>query len=995
MEMFTSREERSLLASAAELAVSERPFREIVPALCASLAEALRVAEVTIFLREDDAFRPAGNPASVEPWFGAAAREALQRRRLTYKNRQAVAPLRSGDREIGVVAIGCGAPLDPEDVSLVETWASIVALRIHSDVVETDNARLFSIAGRDQLTGIANRRTFDAHLLSSWDRARRSGASLSLVLVDIDFFKSYNDRYGHLAGDTALYHVAQALQACLHRPNDLLARFGGEEFVVVLEDAGEEGAVVVAEQMRRAVIELQIANDRSQVGYVTMSAGIASERPRHEDSISALLSRADAALYQAKDGGRNRVVGPTYRSEGPAVLRRGAGTNDIALSHTSFVGRENDLTRLRQSIVRSRLVTLTGLGGAGKSRLSTRAAADLTEFFPDGLWYADLSSAMGTRDSLTAIAIALGLKERPNASLFESVVSRLKSQQALVVLDGCERACPALRETIHDVLSATNHLHVLLVSRETFGLPGEAVVRIGGLEEGDAVELFLARARASGETSFDSSAIAAICREVDFLPLAIEIVAARAATLPVEKLQLVLTTRLIALKSLDDVVDWSVKLLDERHRELIADLSVFAADFSAAAAFEVAGASAADLEAFENKSLLSRVPSEGEKRYRLLDTTRDVMRGRVTKRKLEVLREKHFRYYAALARATVPAVIVMEREQLRAALIYAEEIGDTVALLRLATDLAPHYLQLGFISEGLNWLRLGIANADDGTTPEVMALACRQAGMLARRINDIDAAREYNTRALELMRRTENAAGVTSALNGLALIAHMTGEFDRAEILYGEALAAHKRSGDALGIAQVTNNMAGLALYRGRYDDAYRLFTEALAKAEVAGNEKLRALTISNIAELRLLQQRYAEAAVMARESLEIRLASAEKPGLAASWLTLGHALIAQSATQDAWAPLRESLLLYYEMGDRRGVAAAIYGIVRLLLVRGRTQEASLLFSSAESIYAGVGVPMFGADRIVRDANARELVCNAGPVLDYEDAFEYALATFQ
>jgi diguanylate cyclase (GGDEF)-like protein len=165
------------------------------------------------------------------------------------------------------------------------------------------------LASSDSLTQIANRRRFDEYLDQEWQRMAREGAPLSLILCDIDFFKTYNDTYGHQAGDNCLQQVAQAISFAVKRPADLVARYGGEEFAVILPHTDAQGSAQIAEKIRSQVQVLQIAHAGSQVSqYITLSLGVASTVPAYESSPAVLIAAADKSLYQAKAEGRDRVV---------------------------------------------------------------------------------------------------------------------------------------------------------------------------------------------------------------------------------------------------------------------------------------------------------------------------------------------------------------------------------------------------------------------------------------------------------------------------------------------------------------------------------------------------------------------------------------------------------------------------------------------------------------------------------------------------------------
>ncbi|MEG3988447.1 PleD family two-component system response regulator [Microcoleus sp. S28C3] len=175
------------------------------------------------------------------------------------------------------------------------------------------NIKLQCLASLDSLTGVANRRQFDESLNKDWQRMARDQLPLSLILGDIDYFKKYNDTYGHLAGDFCLQQVAQAISRAIKRPADILARYGGEEFAVILPNTKAEGALKVAEAMRHEVLDLKIAHPQSAVNkYVTLSLGVSSVVPQHTSDPSILIAAADKVLYEAKEQGRNRSIVKTF-----------------------------------------------------------------------------------------------------------------------------------------------------------------------------------------------------------------------------------------------------------------------------------------------------------------------------------------------------------------------------------------------------------------------------------------------------------------------------------------------------------------------------------------------------------------------------------------------------------------------------------------------------------------------------------------------------------
>lgn len=181
------------------------------------------------------------------------------------------------------------------------------SLLVMTRKLDAANHELRRLASLDGLTGIANRRQFDEVLTREWRRATRQGSELSVLMCDIDFFKQYNDAYGHLVGDEALRLISQALTAAMDRGGDLIARYGGEEFAAVLPETSTGGALFVAERMKQAIDQLKLPNTGSPFGHITASFGIASVVPKPDTSPLTLLDAADHALYEAKHAGRNRV----------------------------------------------------------------------------------------------------------------------------------------------------------------------------------------------------------------------------------------------------------------------------------------------------------------------------------------------------------------------------------------------------------------------------------------------------------------------------------------------------------------------------------------------------------------------------------------------------------------------------------------------------------------------------------------------------------------
>jgi predicted ATPase len=390
------------------------------------------------------------------------------------------------------------------------------------------------------------------------------------------------------------------------------------------------------------------------------------------------------------------------RQQVPAAVPRRAQHN-LPVRLTSFVGREQDLAALDGLLGQARLVTVTGAGGAGKTRLAVEFAAAAADRFGDGVWLAGLAGITDPGLVPAQVMAALGVRQTSEMPVIEALRYRLRTAEVLLVLDNCEHlpgACPALAA---DLLGACPGLRVLATSREPLGVPGEAIFPLPPLavppEGADpqalavapAVRLFLARSALArpGAAAAPPAVVARICRAVDGLPLAIELAAARAGVLSAEEIQARLADmfRFLALprptadprhRALGAAIGWSYELLTEQQRRGFRALSVFAGGFGLAAAAAVCcgGDQAAALDLVDmlaGKSLVVAEPAAGGTRYRLLETIRQYAAGRLAEAgEATRVRDRHVQAFLGLAeRERELPVLVREQDNFRAALDHA------------------------------------------------------------------------------------------------------------------------------------------------------------------------------------------------------------------------------------------------------------------------------------------------------------------------------------
>lgn len=353
--------------------------------------------------------------------------------------------VRSEFGAVRLLAVFCSPPQDYSHLT------DVVALALHARFANQS-------ASIDALTGVHNR--------SALERKLSGAVSGAIAILDVDNFKSYNDTYGHMAGDAVLRRVAHAASASLQSAGDFFARFGGEEFVAVLDCKALSHAITAAEHMRDAVRALNIPHSGGKGGRVTVSVGVAMPSPG--ERTADVLARADAELYRAKVAGRNRVCANGYASTSSAG----------EASHAPFLpvfGRERELLEVHALLKPGASVTLTGPAGIGKSRLAFQIACEAAARF-ERVGFIDVWSIMDGAD-------------------LSRSAQEFTGSGSLVVLDGCEHVVDSAQNVIEALLQAG--AAVLVTSRTSLGHPGEMVSRLGPVDEAAAIALL----RAAGESA--------------------------------------------------------------------------------------------------------------------------------------------------------------------------------------------------------------------------------------------------------------------------------------------------------------------------------------------------------------------------------------------------------------------------------------------------------------------------------------------------------------
>ncbi len=594
---------------------------------------------------------------------------------------------------------------------------------------------------------------------------------------------------------------------------------------------------------------------------------------------------------------------------------------------TSFIGRHRELAEVKHLLASSRLLTLTGAGGCGKTRLALRAARDLLGEFPDGVRLVELAALADGALVAQAAAAALDVREEARNPLIETLAGALKDRHALIVLDNCEHVLRASSSLVEAILRSCPAVKILTTSREPLGIAGERCWRVPSLSmpepsaapsapSSEAVRLFADRASAVSPsfalTGENEPAIAQICRRLDGIPLAIELAAARVRVMSVHQVAARLDDRFRLLtggsrsavprqRTLAALIDWSYDLLTEPERALLRRLSVFAGGWTLEAAGAVSPGDEYEtldlLTQLVDKSLVIADDSPREKRYRMLETVRQYAADRLLaapQRDESVdARDRHAAWYLGLAeRAEMHlqgrdqgawlARLELEHDNLRTAWDWlATRPAGGAAILSLGGALWRFWVTRGHLTESRRRLAEALARADTSAPTAARAKALSGAGTAAWGQADYAAATELLNESLRIRRELNDRSGVAASLNNLGLVAADAGGPDAARAMYEESLRIRRELNDKAGEAAVLNNLGLLEYRAGRYAAARDLHERSLAIKRLTQDRRAIAYSLGNLAYVALAEGEAARARDLAEECLAISRETGDQRGMA------------------------------------------------------------------------------------------------------------------
>lgn len=624
------------------------------------------------------------------------------------------------------------------------------------------------------------------------------------------------------------------------------------------------------------------------------------------DHLPVETSLRDLGEHRLKDLGRperlHQLLIEGVPSEFPPLKTLESSPTNLPAQPTPLVGREVELAELRRllRLPDVRLVTLTGPGGTGKTRLALQVAAELLETFAAGVYFVALAPIRDPSLVLPETAATLGLREQAGQSIEETLAEYLRDKELLLLLDNLEQlvdAAPRLAE----LLASVPRLKLLVTSRSPLRIAAERQYPLETLADDDALGLFVARAQAvRPDFALDGrrDTIVEICNRLDNLPLAIELAASRVRVVPAETILARLERRLKVLtggarelperqQTLRAAIDWSYELLSTDERMLFRHLAVFAGGWT----LDAAGALCdplpdLSLDVFDGMtSLVDRSlvrPGRevaGDPRFWMLQTIREYALERLEESgELVEATRRHAEHFLRLAEESAQVAyggdqaawwsrLDADHDNARAALEWAAA-NDHEIELRLVNALWYFWAVRGHISEGRRWLE-GAVHADRPGHDALRAKAVAASGALAYRQGDYERARSLADASLALHRALGDDLETARAVGELGNIAVALGELDDAMAKYADASERFRQLGDRTRVAQVIANMGAVANMRGDYVEGRRLTLEALALQRESGNTEAATISLHNLARIELRTGRLADAAALLGEGLE------------------------------------------------------------------------------------------------------------------------------
>lgn len=789
-----------------------------------------------------------------------------------------------------------------------------------------------------------------------------------------------------------------------------------------------------SESVHRALMKSLAAS--GDYGAVTLVYRELRLRLRQE--LNTAPATETSALFEelrarAKQGLPNTVsASPTSPGRQPSLTEESLLIPERRIPRplTGLIGRAKEADAVIRALYASRLVTLTGTGGVGKTRLSIHVAEQAAADYPDGVYFVDLATVPSGSLASQTIASALDIREEGSRELVNTLIHALRSSRLLLLLDNCEHLIEEVTGLVARLLSECPHLRVLATSRQPLGITGEVTLRVPSLSlpradlttesdlsdildpeiliQYEAINLFVERAKAALSsfklTRSNASFVLEICRRLDGIPLALELAAARIRVLSVEQIaerltdQFKLLTRgsrsaLPRQQTLKALIDWSYNLLPADEKRLMGRLSVFAGSWSLEAAETICSGNGIEpediveiLTELVDKSLVMVIDDRQGRKYGYLETIRAYARDEaITEDELAAWRHRHLLYFLNVGeqadqklreanQAVWLAQLATAHDDLRAALDYANATAGLEALqLRLAAALWRFWTTRGYLREGEERLANALARTNPDEMRDVRARALNGAAALAWHQGRLNLARDYINEGLVIDREIGEPMGLSQSLHNLGNLSLSQADYQAARTLYEESLVLRRKLGNPQLIAATLNNLGIIEHAEGNFQPARARHEEALVIARELNDLSGIDSSLIGLGNVARDENDLLSAKNYFKEALAIACETGSKDTIAGCLNNIALISYQEGNYVLARTLCCQGLTISVEMNDLRGIADGLEHVAKLDLAEQEPSRAARLWGAIEALREEINWPRSPIDKPIYEQNLQAL----------------------
>jgi len=667
---------------------------------------------------------------------------------------------------------------------------------------------------------------------------------------------------------------------------------------------------------------------------------------------------------------------------------------------TTFIGRQREQEEVNQLISKNRLVTLTGTGGVGKTRLAIQVVVGVRSHFPDGVWFLDLAPLINPILVPNTLATVIGLRESAELSFKDLLINYFHARSALVVFDNCEHLVESCAQLVHSLLSACEQLSILATSREALRVAGEIPYHVPSLEiprldaespmetlkNIESVQLFAERATAASPSFLINPhnvfTVADICQHLDGIPLAIELAAARVNVLTVEQILMRLNERFNLLtggfrsafprhQTLQAAIEWSYNLLSEKERTVFRRLAVFSGGWTLEAAEVICIGNGIEpvevldlLSGLVNKSLVLVETVQGHSRYRRLQMIREYALAMLNKSdEMSIICFRHLNFFAEMVFEAERNLkgpedafwyerLDSELDNLRIALTWFEHLQYIEIRLRFVAGLWRYWKNRGKSIEGRAYIQHILSDVPPGPSRQTAAYAraLTAAGALAYYQADFSYSEQSRKEALSIFRILEDKVGIGDCLIGLGNAAISQGHYDKARAFYEQGLGIRQELGDKLGIARLIGNLGLLAYFQMNYDQAHSLHMESLTLFRELQDYQGVAHELNNLGDVARHQGKLSMALAFYEECISNSKSMKDQWGMAYGIMGIADVAFEQGDFSTAKSHYKDCLRMFQKEADYIGLPYVLESVAGLLPTKKQLEYAARIYGSADAL---------------------------------------------